>query len=1172
VHDELTAGYGRSFSVRSDDGRRYYWYAHCHKILVKLGDKVREGQNIALVGSTGFKRADVGPHLHFEVSATPYPKPKIVETSLHAQPIWPLRGEQPDHTLVPRLDPVEELERLGPWGMRSVYLPTVPAEGNDPPIPFTQDAALEEHLQVVLRKAGYYPLGANNTWHGGVHLSHKEAAPIFAPFDADIVALRLDADPVTSKAMYGSTNFILLRHELSPHAARMFRGKHPTDDDDPTPGGPGGGGGKKVPLGVGRGATNLPDDVIALKLGLHAHLTPTGSPYYDPADDAALVDPDPDDRLFAAIDAFQLTQPRPKKMKKSRPWPDGVVTRGGYTWRAIFGPEHAPAPSRDGAREGGDTPEPEAPIGGDTPEPKAPIGGDTPEPPPPLDPRRTVYCLLMHLGAADLRASAAAYDWLATARANPRAGNDDDVAARERADARAADELEAAERKLKKQVGFPAEAPDADPGDTEEIRWVQKRLTRFGFYSGALDGLWSDALREAIAAFQSQYVDYYADPAHPAPGYITAKGDTAKQLRRPKWKLDGEAAGGDLDPVFAARVAERGADGRATVVSGLSIPVRAGQPLWPGGKLVAVLDGANIEFDQLHLEFFSEHPLTDGDTLVDDTEDLVLDVPDALFNAVEIVPGFARDRRLEAGEVQAFYRDERSHFLRRTQCKFRSEWDLDIPGWLRWLDDGGFGTDGIADALEAHMMWSGAADVLPASSHVWHYNPIEFLGRYAEILRILGPRPPVAPGKCALVVHVHFSDGQPWSGARVQLSLAGEANLPTQADVRGLAVFTDVRPGAWMVWLDEHVYVASFVEVDDGDSFVVVQLDAPIPGPAISTATLDVEVVGPGGAPASGVEVVLFGGADVEPIATDAAGRVTFTMLPPGEYGAMAMGVSSATLELVASMVGEVRIELELGEIAVQVRYANGAPAAGQAVNVQSTETGDAHAERSTDPDGIATFEVVAGTYDVWVHGVPEAWETVEVTLEATTPVALLIPLADTPTNAVDRGGIDVFVRDELGTPRAGELVWLLDDANLQLASETTAADGRTRFDDLDEGTYGISAEHGLADELGIAVTAGKRAQIAVRLGAPKPAAKPTGTLLVTVAYEDGAEFDGTLKVTRANYSSLVSRRVTGSFVRVEDVEAGPIVVFVDGFDREVRLDLPPNVDVPVILMLPGFP
>ncbi len=721
-------------------------------------------------------------------------------------------------------------------------------------------------------------------------------------------------------------------------------------------------------------------------------------------------------------------------------------------------------------------------------------------------------------------------------------------------------------------MGFPAETPDADAGDTAEIEWVQKRLNRFGFYSGNVDGLWSDGLRDAIAAFQSQYVEYYADSTEPAPGYITAKGDTAKQLRRPKWKLDGEAAGGNVDPVFAARVAERAANGRATVVSGLSIPVRAGQPLWFGGRLTTTLDGVSADDPGLHLEFFSEYPLTDGDTLVDDTDDLVLDVPDAFFNAVEIVPGFARDRRLEAGEIQAFYRDDRSHFLRRTQCKFRSEWDLDIPGWLRWLDDGGFGTDGIADALEAHMMWSGAADVLPASSHVWHYNPIEFLGRYAEILRILGPRPPVAPGKCALVVHVHFSDGQPWSGARVQLSLAGEANLPTQADVRGLAVFTDVRPGAWMVWLDEHVYAASFVEIDDGDSFVVVQLDAPIPGPAISTATLDVEVLGPGGAPASGIEVVLFGGADVEPVATDAAGRVSFTMLPPGEYGAMAMGVSSATVELVASMVGEVRIELELGEIAVQVRYANGAPAAGQPVHVQSAESGEAHSERSSDPDGIATFEVVAGAYDVWVHGVPEAWETVDVAPEATTPVALVIPLGDVPTNIVDRGGIDVFVRDELGGPCAGELVWLLDDANLQIASETTGADGRTRFDDLDEGTYGISAEHGMADELGIAVTAGKRAQVAVRVGAPKPAAKPTGTLLVTVAYEDGAEFDGTLKVTRADYSSLFSRRVTGSFVRVEDIEAGPVVVFVDGFDREARLDLPPNVDVPVILMLPGFP
>lgn len=54
--------YGKHFKIQIEDV--IILYAHCSKLYVKEGDSIKQGQEIAEVGSTG---NTTGPHLHFEI-------------------------------------------------------------------------------------------------------------------------------------------------------------------------------------------------------------------------------------------------------------------------------------------------------------------------------------------------------------------------------------------------------------------------------------------------------------------------------------------------------------------------------------------------------------------------------------------------------------------------------------------------------------------------------------------------------------------------------------------------------------------------------------------------------------------------------------------------------------------------------------------------------------------------------------------------------------------------------------------------------------------------------------------------------------------------------------------------------------------------------------------------
>ncbi len=68
-------------------------------------------------------------------------------------------------------------------------------------------------LTEVDSPGGYFPVGANSLWHGGLHLRGDLGSNVHACMNGTIVAARLCEEPSDAMKSYGSRNFVLLKHK-----------------------------------------------------------------------------------------------------------------------------------------------------------------------------------------------------------------------------------------------------------------------------------------------------------------------------------------------------------------------------------------------------------------------------------------------------------------------------------------------------------------------------------------------------------------------------------------------------------------------------------------------------------------------------------------------------------------------------------------------------------------------------------------------------------------------------------------------------------------------------------------------------------------------------------------------------------------------------------------------
>lgn len=422
---------------------------------------------------------------------------------------------------------------------------------------------------------------------------------------------------------------------------------------------------------------------------------------------------------------------------------------------------------------------------------------------------RTVYCLLMHLGAATVDEKLAKkVPWLSRARLR--------------------------EESKEGESGEPAEGGVDAPESDDEAEASDDETSP----------------EEGTAA---EDVDVHEPPS----GTFSPGSGGANEGSRTGGNAGSKAQGSQLDPAFVAALAELTDDGTQTrVVTNYVAKVRAGEPLWIGGSAAGFHTGAPSVLAQVHWEIFSKElifPDWQAKALEDTSDDITIDVPNRIYEAVETRtdPGFAKDRFLTQAEIAEFFASGRAAFMRRTPCRFRSEWGMNLSSAVQRIQElnPNTQTTGLEEAFRPYVWWDSVKAELQdfPDPLVWHYNPIEFAGIYQEHLNALRPKNPET--HATLIVRVLNRHGATQPGVVVVLTKpdgAFEASAETSARDKtgfggGEATFYELPVGPYEVMLQEDSPPPVAVSVQP-QRVNEAEYQTPLEGPAKPVGELTVSV------------------------------------------------------------------------------------------------------------------------------------------------------------------------------------------------------------------------------------------------------------------------------------------------------------------------------------------